>query len=73
MVISALGIGVSRQIDFRPPTYIPAIVHDRFASAASPGASAARILIRRYWNFVADFQRLRRLDGPRFQRDGIIA
>jgi len=71
--MSALGIAVSRQIDFRPPAYTPAIVHDRFASAASPGASAARDLVRHSRQFIADFPPVRLLYGPRFQRDGIIA
>jgi hypothetical protein len=56
--MSAPGIAVSRQIDVRPPVYTPGFVDNRGASAASPGASAAR-------DFV--------LDGPRFQCDGIIA
>jgi len=72
-ILAAPGIAVSRQIDVRPPVYTPAFVHDRVASAASPGASAARDLVRRCPKFIGDFPRRRRLDGPRFQRDGIIA
>jgi len=37
------------------------------------GASAARDLVRRSRKFISDFPRLRLLDDPRFQRDGIIA
>jgi hypothetical protein len=68
--MSALGIGVSRQIDFRPPMHIPA--NDRFASAASPGASAACHLVGRRRKFIAGFPLLRRLGDPKIQRDGII-
>jgi hypothetical protein len=60
------GIAVSRQIDVRPPVYTPAFVHDRVALAASPGASAARHLVRRSRKFIGDFPRLRFLDSPRF-------
>jgi hypothetical protein len=70
--MSALGIGVSRQINFRPSMYTPAIVHDRFASAASPGASAACHLVGRRRKFIAGFPPLRRLGDPKIQRDGIV-
>jgi hypothetical protein len=53
------GIAVSGQIDVRPPVHTPAFVHDR-------AASAARQLVRRSRKFIGDFQRPRRLDGPRF-------
>jgi len=72
-VIAAPGIAVIRQIDVRPPVYTPAFVDNRVASAASPGASAARDFVRRSRKFIGDFPRLRLLDGPRFQCDGIIA
>ena len=54
-----------RQVDFRQFVQ-PGILHDRATSAASPGASAARHLVRRSRKFIVDFPRLRLLDGPRF-------
>jgi hypothetical protein len=47
------GIAVIRQIDVVPPAYTPAFVHDR---VASPGASAARDLVRRPGNSLAIFR-----------------
>jgi hypothetical protein len=68
--LAAPGIAVISQIDGRPPAYPR---HSSMIGVASPGAPAARDFVRRSRKFIGDFQWLRHLDGPRFQRDGIIA
>jgi hypothetical protein len=65
VAVSAPGIAVSCQINFRPPVSTPAFVHDRIAPAASPGA-AWRAIWFAVPKFIVDFARLRLLNGPRF-------